>query len=166
MYYKYKKMGFTTPSHKVEILSRRLQDAGKDGLPVYHEPPESPLGDRELAQAYPLVLTTGAKRGCYVHSQMRNIPALHRHMPHNVAEVHPDTVAGLGIGEGDAILVESPRATVECQAHVTEDVRPRVVQLYHGFREANANLLTDNTTLDPITGSVPLRSSLCRISRS
>jgi anaerobic selenocysteine-containing dehydrogenase len=166
MYYKYKRMGFTTPSHKVEILSRRLQEAGNDGLPVYHEPLESPLGDRELAQRYPLVLTTGAKRGCYVHSQMRNIPALHRHMPHNLAEMHPGTARGSGIEEGDTILVESPRATVECQARVTEDIRPRVVQLYHGFGEANANLLTDNTTLDPITGSVPLRSSLCRISRS
>ena len=166
MYHKYKKMGFTTPSKRVEILSQRLQEAGCDGLPVYHEPLESPLGDRELARLYPLALTTGAKRGCYVHSQMRNIPVLNRQMPHNVAEIHPETASDLNIGEGDTVLVESPRATVECRARVTEDIRPRVVQLYHGFGEANANLLTDNGSYDPITGSVPLRSSLCRISRS
>jgi anaerobic selenocysteine-containing dehydrogenase len=166
MYYKYRRMGFTTPSHKVEILSRRLQEAGKDGLPVYHEPLESPLGGRELAQVYPLVLTTGAKRGCYVHSQMRNIPALKRQMPYNMAEIHPDTARSLHIEEGDTVLVESPRATVECRARVTEEILPRVVQLYHGFRASNANLLTDNSSYDPITGSVPLRSSLCRVSRS
>jgi anaerobic selenocysteine-containing dehydrogenase len=166
MYQKYEKMGFTTPSKKVEILSRRLQEAGCDGLPVYHEPLESPLGDPELARLYPLVLTTGAKRGCYVHSQMRNIPVLKRQMPHNVAEIHPDTARDLHIEEGDTVLVESPRAAVECRARVTKEILPRVVQLYHGFRAANANLLTDNGSYDPITGSVSLRASLCRVSRS
>jgi anaerobic selenocysteine-containing dehydrogenase len=163
MYHKYKRMGFMTPSKKVEILSQRLQEMGCDALPVYHEPSESPLGDSELAQAFPLVLTTGAKLGCYIHSQMRNIPSLNRRMPHNVVEIHPDTAAEFEVGEGDTVLVESPRASIKCQARLTEDIRPQVVQLFHGFEEANANLLTDNTSCDPITGSVPMRSLLCRI---
>jgi anaerobic selenocysteine-containing dehydrogenase len=164
MYRKYRRMGFTTPSGKVELASRRLQEAGLDALPVYREPLESPLGDHRLGRQYPLVLTTGAKCGCYVHSQMRNVPGLNRQMPYNLAELHPDTARDLGIGDGDAVRVESPGAAVECVARVTEHIRPRVVQLYHGFAEANANLLTDNDVFDPITGSVPLRSSLCRIS--
>jgi hypothetical protein len=32
--------------------------------------------------------------------------------------------------------------------------------------EANANLLTDNNSFDPITGSSPMRASLCRISKA
>jgi anaerobic selenocysteine-containing dehydrogenase len=166
MYHKYKKMGFTTPSKKVEILSERLQKMGGDALPVYREPSESPLGDPELAKAFPLVLTTGAKLGCYVHSQMRNNPSLNRRMPHNVAEIHPDTAAEFEVGDGDTVLVESPRGSIECQAKLTEDIRPQVVQLFHGFEEANANLLTDNGSYDPITGSVPVRSSLCRIRKA
>ncbi|MGB2854831.1 MAG: molybdopterin-dependent oxidoreductase, partial [Dehalococcoidia bacterium] len=165
-YHKYKSMGFLTPSKKVEILSERFQEMGYDALPVYHEPSESPLGNPELARTFPLVLTTGAKLGCYVHSQMRNIPSLNRQMPHNVAEIHPSTAADYGIGEGDIVLVESPRASIRCQARLTEDIRPQVVQLYHGFEEANANLLTDNSSYDPITGSVPMRSSLCRIRKA
>jgi anaerobic selenocysteine-containing dehydrogenase len=168
MYRKYERVGFMTPSQKVEILSRRLQKMGYDALPVYHEPAESPLGDPELAQAFPLVLTTGAKLGCYVHSQMRNIPALKLRMPHNVAEIHPDTAANFGVGEGDIITIESPRngAGVECQARLTSDIRPRVVQLYHGFAQANANLLTRSDSCDPITGAAPLRSLLCRIRKA
>jgi anaerobic selenocysteine-containing dehydrogenase len=166
MYHKYRRMGFMTPSKKVELRSQQLEELGNDALPVYREPNESPLGDPRLAETYPLVLTTGAKPGCYVHSQMRNIPSLHRRMPHNVAEVHPDTAAGCGVVGGDAILLETPRASVRCQVRVTEDIRPRVVQFYHGFAEANANLVTDNTSFDPVTGSVPMRSSLCRISRA
>jgi hypothetical protein len=62
--------------------------------------------------------------------------------------------------------LETPRAGVPCQVRVTEDIRPRVVQFYHGFAEANANLLTDNGSFDPITGSAPMRSSLCRIRKA
>jgi anaerobic selenocysteine-containing dehydrogenase len=166
MYQKYKKMRFMTPSKKVEILSRQLQEMGCDALPVYREPTESPLGDPELAKTYPLVLTTGAKIDWYVHSQMHNIPSLSKHMPHNVAEIHPDTAANYGLGDGDTVLLTSPRASIECQAMVTTDIRPGVVLLYAGFEEANANLLTDNNSLDPITGSSPMRGALCRISKA
>jgi anaerobic selenocysteine-containing dehydrogenase len=166
MYHKYKRMGFTTPSKKVEILSQRLQEMGFDALPVYHEPSESPLGNPELARTYPLVLTTGAKLDWYVHSQMRNIPSLRRRMPHNLAEIHPATAADCKVREGDIALIETPRASVKCQVKVSEDIRPQVVQLFPGFEEANANLLTDDSAYDPITGSVPMRSSLCRMSKA
>lgn len=166
MYHKYTRMGFMTPSNKVEILSERLRKMGYDALPVYREPTESPLGDLGLSKVFPLVLTTGAKLGCYVHSQMRTIPSLNRRMPHNVAEIHPDTAAEFGVAEGDVIVLESPRARIQCEARLTEDIRPRVVQLFHGFEEANANLLTDGASHDPITGSVPMRSSLCRIRKA
>jgi anaerobic selenocysteine-containing dehydrogenase len=166
MYHKYKRMGFMTPSKKAEIRSERLQQMGYDALPVYHEPSESPRGNPELVKAFPLVLTTGAKLGCYVHSQMRNIPSLNRHMPNNVVEIHPDMARTYRIEEGDIVLVESPRSSIQCQAKLTEDIRPQVVQLFHGFEEANANLVTDNGSYDPITGSVPMRSSLCRIRKA
>jgi len=166
MYQKYEKIGFMTPSKKVEIRSQRLQAMGYDALPVYREPAESPLGDPELAESYPLVLTTGAKLRWYVHSQMRNIPSLSRQMPHNVVEIHPDTAADLGMEEGDAVLVESLRGGITCQARLTGEIHPRVVQVFHGFGEANVNLLTDNRSFDPITGSVPMRSALCRVRKA
>jgi anaerobic selenocysteine-containing dehydrogenase len=163
MYHKYEKAGFLTPSKKVEILSSSLGKMGYDALPVYHEPVESPLGNPELARTFPLVLTTGAKTSCYVHSQMRNIPSLNRQMPYNVIEIHPDTAKDFGISEGDTVTLESPRGEIKCQISLLDGIHPNVVQLYHGFEEANANLLTDYASCDPITGSAPLRSSLCSI---
>lgn len=47
-----------------------------------------------------------------------------------------------------------------------DDIHPHVVQLYHGFEDANANFLTDSGSCDQITGAVPLRSSLCRIRKA
>ena len=67
---------------------------------------------------------------------------------------------------GDPVQLESPRASVECQARVSEDIRPQVEQLYPEFKEDNANLLTDSGPYDPITGSVPMRSSLSQISKA
>jgi anaerobic selenocysteine-containing dehydrogenase len=165
MYRKYKRLGFTTPSKKVEILSQSLREWGCDALPIYHESSESPLGDAELAGTYPLVLTTGAKIDWYVHSQMRNIPSLRMRMPHNLAEIHPDTAADCELEEGDTALIETPRGSIECQVKVSQDIRPQVVQVFPGFEEANANLLTDSSARDPITGSVPMRSALCRMSK-
>jgi anaerobic selenocysteine-containing dehydrogenase len=165
MYCKYKKIGFTTPSKKVEILSAYLREKVFDALPVYNEQYESPLGDPRLAGTYPLVLTTGAKLDWYVHSQMHNIPSLSRRMPRNMAEIHPNTAEACKIREGDMVLIETPRAGIKCQVRVSDDILPQVVQVFPGFEEANVNLLTDSSVYDPITGSVPMRASLCRVSK-
>ncbi len=164
-YYKYKMMKFMTPSKKVEIYSKRLADLGYDALPVYHEPSESPIGNPALAKDFPIVLTTGAKVLYYVHSQMRDIPSLNKRMPHNLLEIHPDTAKMYGVGNGDMVQIDTPRASITCEARVTEKILPQVAQLYHGFGDANANSLTDTGLLDPITGSAPMRSALCRIKK-
>ena len=36
-----------------------------------------------------------------------------------IYEQFPETAAGLGIGDGDAIGIGSPRSGVECRAYVT-----------------------------------------------
>lgn len=165
MYHKYKIMKFLTPTQKVEIYSKRLEAMGYDPLPVYREPSESPLGNPELAKDFPIVLTTGAKIPYYVHSQLRNIPSLSKRMPHNVMEIHPETAGKYGVGDGDMIRIDTLRGSITCMASVTEKILPQVTQLYHGFGDANANSLTDTGLLDPITGSAPMRSALCRIKK-
>ena len=163
MYQKYERNGFMTPSGKVELMSGQLQEMGYDPLPIYREEMAGSRGEVASGGEYPLVLTTGAKAGCYVHSQQRNIPALHRLMRENLAEMHPHTAAGAGVADGDMTAIASPYGSLRCKARVTTDIVPRVVQLYHGFNESNANLLTDDGTLDPITGAAPVRSGVCRI---
>ena len=88
---------------------------GYDALPVYHEPSESPLGNPELAKDFPIVLTTGAKITYYVHSQMRDIPSLNKRMPHNLLEIHPDTARMYGVGNGDMVQIDTPRASITCE---------------------------------------------------
>jgi anaerobic selenocysteine-containing dehydrogenase len=165
MYKKYEMQGFMTPSKKVEIWSDLLEKHGHDPLPVYREPAESPVSKPELAKTYPLILIAGTKLDAYTHSMMRNIPALHKHAPENLVEINPRTALKLQIHNAEFVRISSPRGHICCRAKVTDTIDPRVVHLYHGFKESNCNVLTDNRAFDPITGSVGMKSSLCKIEK-
>ena len=78
---KYEQEGFRTASGKVEIYSPQLERYGYDPLPTYHEPAESPVSTPDIAAAYPLVLTTGARKLGYLHSRFRNVPSLKSRSP-------------------------------------------------------------------------------------
>lgn len=167
MYKKYETLmkGFLTSSTKVELYSNRLKELGYDPLPVYREPAESPVSQPQLAKEYPLILIAGSKLEMYTHSMMRNIPELRSKFPKNLLEIHPETAAKQGIETGDMTRVASPRGSITCTAEVTRRIDPRVVHLYHGFKESNCNELTDHKSYDAITGSTGLKSLLCKVEK-
>jgi len=157
--------GFNMPSKKVELYSETLQELGYDPLPVYREPAESPVSQPELAREYPFILIAGTKLEAYTHSMMRNIPGLRKQCPENLLEINPEAAVKLGIRDSDIIRVASPRGGIKCKALVTDRIDPRVVHVYYGFGESNCNVLTDHRACDPITGSVGLKSLLCKVER-
>ena len=59
----------------------------------------------------------------------------------------------------------SPHGRVALEARVTDRVHPGCVVIPAGWSEANANLLTHHTRLDPVTGFPGFRSGVCRIER-
>jgi anaerobic selenocysteine-containing dehydrogenase len=166
MYKKYEMQGFMTPSKKVEIYSERLEKLGYDPLPVYREPAESPVSQPELAKEYPFILIAGTKLEAYTHSMMRNIPGLRKHAPENLVEIHPEAASKFEINDGEFVKISSPRGSIQCKASVTNRIDPRVVHLYHGFKESNCNVLTDHKAFDPITGSVGMKSLLCKVEKA
>jgi anaerobic selenocysteine-containing dehydrogenase len=160
---KYEKDGFNTASGKVEVYSSELERYGYDPLPTYVEPAESPVSTPGIGSAYPLVLTTGARTLEYIHSRFRNVPSLHKRAPEPHVEVHPAKAQELNIEEGEMVVVESPRGSVEMRVRYADEIDPRVIFIPHGWNDANANVLTDDTMLDPVTGFPPARSLLARI---
>lgn len=158
--------GFHTPSGKVELYSELMEQCGYDPLPTYHEPAESPVSKPNLAKEYPLILITGPRVGVYVHSQLRNVEVMRKHHPEPLAQIHPDTAKALGIANGDMVKVETRRGSVEMKAQLTPDILPRVVSIPHGWaNKANANLLTTDEEMDPISGFPAFKSMLCRVSK-
>jgi anaerobic selenocysteine-containing dehydrogenase len=181
-YYKYAKgllrsggkKGFNTPSGKIELVSSLLQKYGYDGLPIYTEPIEGPLGSPELHKKYPLVLNTGARLQSTFRSQHLNIPGLLKLQPKPQVLIHPVDAEARGIGDGDKVWVESPRGRVGVWAKVTDDVMTEQVELNVGggspiqaeeWRDANANLVTDFENRDPISGFPVYKALLCEIKK-
>ena len=122
--------GFATPSGKVELYSRVLEELGYDPLPYYEEPPESPVSTPEVAVEYPLILNTGANFRPMFHSENRHWGMGYREQhPDPITEIHPDTAAPLGIQEGDWVCVETRRGVIKQKAHVTDEIHPRVVNV-------------------------------------
>ena len=156
---------FRTPSEKIEIYSETLAEHGYDPLPVHVEPSQSPVSHPELAQKYPLILTTGARILEYTHTQFRNVPQLRQSAPEPIAEIHPETAIKYGVADGDTIAVETRKGQIEIKVRTTEDLAPGVVSIPHGWAQANANVLTELEPRDPVTGYTQLKALLCRISK-
>lgn len=156
---------FSTPSRKIEIYSETLAEHGYDPLPVHIEPSQSPVSSPELAQEYPLILTTGTRVQEYTHTQFRNVPRLRQSAPEPIAEVHPDTATEYGIADGDIMAVETRKGEIKIKVRTTEDLLPKVVSIPHGWAQANVNLLTELEPRDPVTGYTQLKALLCRIKK-
>ncbi|MFH1489740.1 MAG: molybdopterin-dependent oxidoreductase [Pseudomonadota bacterium] len=164
--------GFNTPSGKIELVSSLLQKYGYDGLPVYVEPIEGPLGSPELYKEYRLVLNTGARLQSAFRSQHLNIPGLLKLHPRPLVLIHPADAEARGISDQDRVWVESPRGRVGVWARVTGDVMTGQVELNVGggspihaeeWREANANNVTDFENRDPISGFPVYKALLCEV---
>lgn len=162
---RYEEIGFKTPSKKVEIYSETLKEMGIEPLPIYYEPAESPLSTKNLGVEYPLVVSTGARYLEYYHSRYRNIKFIKEYGKEKepIAKIHPEIATVQGIKDGETVMLESPRGAIKIKVGVTEDVVPGSVLIPHGWNEANANELTDNVNLDPITGFPPDRAFLAKI---
>jgi len=166
------KEGFNTPSAKIELVSSLLQQYGYDGLPVYEEPIEGPLGSPELFERYPLVLNTGARLQSAFRSQHLNIPGLLKLQPRPQVLINPVDAKARGISDANRVWVESPRGRVGVRAKVTDDVMAGQVELNVGggspiqaeeWRDANANFVTDFENRDPISGFPVYKALLCQV---
>ncbi len=175
-----KPKGFATPTGKVELYSTILEQLGYDPLPRYEEPPETPVSQPELAKKYPFILITGSRFRPMHHSEHRQIRSLRRLYPYPTVEINPDTARRLGIGEGDWVVIETPRGKIKQKAKLTSRINRRVIEAQHGWWfpeeiaddpllygvfESNVNVLTtdDDEYCDPPTGAVTFGPLLCKV---
>ena len=171
--------GFNTPDKKVAVYSHAFAAHGFAPLPEYVEPLVSPVTRPDVAAQYPLVLTN-AKFTTYIHSQLRGLPSLRKAAPHPTADIHPDTAMRYCVADKQWMIIESPLGSIRAKARVTDGITPGVVCCQHGWwqeckelelpgydayneQSANPSLLIGSDLADPISGSLPHRSFLCRV---
>ena len=178
-YRKYAASGFPTPSGKVELYSATLAAHGYEPLPEFVEPLTSPRSRPDLADRYPLVLSS-AKSLFFCETQHRQIAGLRKSAPDPQLEMHPATAEARGIASGDWVSLDTPGGSVRARAKLNASLDPQVVFGQHGWWQAcdelglpgyppygpdtaNLNLVLRQTPSDPISGSSPLRASVCDV---
>jgi formate dehydrogenase alpha subunit len=103
-----------------------------------------------ISKGYPLVLTTGRiLEHWHTGTMSRRANVLSELRPSGVVEMHPSDAATLKLVEGDVVVVASKRGRVEVPVHITEKSPLGVVFMSFHWREAAANILT-NDALDPL----------------
>ncbi|MDR3307512.1 MAG: molybdopterin-dependent oxidoreductase [Coriobacteriales bacterium] len=156
--------GFSSPTGKVEFSSEILRSHGFDPLPSYVEPLQSPVATPELATRFPLVLNTGSRVPFYTHSKERDLPWLNQFMPEPVVRLNRIDAQARGLEEGQMVRINSPVNAVGIVAklEVTNIVRPGMIDMFHGWHQANVNELVSRD-FDPISGFPPFKEGLCEV---
>jgi anaerobic selenocysteine-containing dehydrogenase len=171
--------GFRTPTGLIELFSETLADHGYPALPSYVEPAISPRSRPDLADRYPLVLTcTKSLRFC--ESQHRQVAELRRAAPDPLVELNPDTAGARGLVAGDWARIDTPNGSVRARVKLNPSLARDVACAQHGWWQGcaelgipdddpyapdglNLNLVLRQTPADPVSGTSPLRASVCEV---
>ncbi|MDR1245465.1 MAG: molybdopterin-dependent oxidoreductase [Clostridiales Family XIII bacterium] len=159
--------GFSTPSGKVEFASEILRENGFEPLPVYREPSYSPVSTPAVAAEYPLVLIAGSRVPFFCHSKERELPWLRRFMPEPVVRLGRQDADTRGLKGGERVRIVSPvnKTGIVAKLEITNTLKPGVVDMVHGWAEANVNELIPRD-FDPISGFPAYKEGLCEIRRA
>ena len=172
--------GFDTPSRRVELYSEPLLDIGQAPVASFVEPAQSPFRD-DADGRYPLVLTT-AKTGWYVHSSHRHVASLRKKAIDPTVQIGEGLAAVRGIAAGDWTMLSTPRGHVVMRARIDHKLDDRTAIADFGWwqgasafgrddtplvgaQSSNINGILSDCDRDPVSGSVPLRATLCDVKR-
>jgi anaerobic selenocysteine-containing dehydrogenase len=166
---KHRERGFNTPSGKVELFSRRLQEHGHDPVPFLGGELSEPISFAGQIPEAPLVGISGERINRFTHTQFHTIPSLFAGESEGCVEFHKDDAFERGIENGDLVQVETPRGQVQMKARISDKVHPGSILLAWGWGdvnpEAGLNNLTDDDRRDPVTGTPSNRSFMCSVKK-
>ncbi|WP_172135618.1 molybdopterin-dependent oxidoreductase [Adlercreutzia sp. ZJ473] len=126
-------VGFATSTGRYNFYCPEMLHFGLSPLATYEEPPESPVSRPDLAEKYPLVLTTGARIWGFFHSEHRQSASMRSIHPDPTILIHPETAARHGIAEGDWVKVENNFGSCRQKAKLTVRIRKDTVSADHAW---------------------------------
>jgi len=131
-----------TPILHVDKFSRGL---GKFNLIKARDPAE------QTDEEYPLILSTGRVLYHYHSGTMtRRSGPLSWVEPRGYVEINAEDAAAVDVLDDRAVVIKSRRGTVRTRAKISDRVPPGTIFLAFHWREAPANMLTQDFALDPV----------------
>ena len=155
------KKGLRTPTGRFELKSAIIEahpEWGLDALPTY-TPPLDAADERK----YPFTFTSGSRIPHAIHSRLHGCPNNRSLRPDPTADMSVEDCAALGLKERDRIVISTERGEVRVFVHPTPAMPQGLVNLYHGYSEADANSILDSDHLDPYSGFPAYRSTHCGV---
>jgi assimilatory nitrate reductase catalytic subunit len=122
----------------------------------------------ELPDAeFPFVLTTGRIASQYQSgTQSRRVAELASVEPEPFVEIHPETARGLGIADGDPVVLTTRRGQARLRARLSSDIRfDTLFAPFHWGAAASANALTISAR-DPISKMPEFKVCAVKIERA
>lgn len=117
---------FDTPSGKVELYSKQMEEAGFDPIPKYTKPAEPPKGYfRLLSGRQPL----------HSFSRTVNVPILNELYPENELWVNAKVAKELGLKNGQYVKLlnqEGVKSSFKVRVKITNRIREDCVYMPHG----------------------------------
>ena len=152
-------------AHGIDLgpLQPRLPDVLRTPSGLVELAPEPLIADLRRVYAGladdPGLVIIGRRQTRSLNSWLHNVPALMRGRDRCTLQIHPDDAAARGLGEGAVCTLSSDVGTVEAVVEITDEIRPGVVSLPHGWGHTGTGLrlsvAEDNpgANLNAITGS-------------
>lgn len=123
---KYLKTGFATPSGKVELYSKVLEDLGFDPLPYYRE-------GLEPSEKYPLASFVGLPDDEFFRSGHRHIPELRNRAEDPTFFMNPADAENLAIIDGEWVRLETPGGQMLGRVYTRTSMPVGLVRIPHGW---------------------------------
>jgi len=133
---------------------------------------DSELEQLKRDEKYPFVLCAGLHIDTNANSLMRN-PAWNKNRRACTLAMHPEDAHPMNLKDGQTVKVATEAGEVEIELNVTEQTKPGLVTIPHGFGleykgsayGANVNRLTKNTHRDQLAGTPLHRYVRCRVEK-
>ncbi|APE34575.1 oxidoreductase [Nocardia mangyaensis] len=158
-----------TPDHKVHLVPTDFLDAIRA---VIDEPTAAPTPGYDLQ-------LIGRRHLRSNNSWLHNIPSMVKGRDRCTVLMHPDDAATRGLIDGDRAAVGSVTGSIVVPVEISDDIRPGVVAIPHGWGHAepgvgwtvaaaqpgvNVNLLHDPALTDPLSGASAVNNTWVRVS--
>lgn len=134
----------------------------------------------ERSEQFPLILITGERSPHTKNTQLRGVARLTKRQSGNALRISAEDAASVSVSDGDLVEVSTSHGATSVVTMVTNDIRPGVVSLQHGWgrrlfhpeeqpateqQGVSANLLTGDENLDPLSGMPRFNAIPCAVRR-
>ena len=164
------KPGFPTPSGEFEICSTILEEYGYTPYPLWEN-----VRDIEGfgADAYPFMMTTGARSENRMGVLGANIPQIAKAEPSPCVDIDAADAEEAGFADGDYARVTTPYGSAVFKVRCTRMAR-HCIHIPHGggstlmnadWCEGNVNKLTGTEYCDPLSGFAMIKSVPARVEK-